>query len=459
MDALPPHYALVKYRTGEDAMPQVMRVYVLFFPPDDRDFMIDQIISRFKAVDEYSPDDHNIYTYVDKGRVLVDGNTFDAFNRLQFIEFINELRTENKDDYTGDETFLSLGTPRLMARMKAITITSEARENIILVARSIEQACCAAIISSAIQSYLAQGKKVQVWAYEKNRMFLTYRRYPWKSEEFSGVQFREGMHSVCNAIYETKQKILSKQPSNELIVLIGMDRICADFEFIEGSSNDGARISVEQLQKAREEELSKKGALVASQLDQIKRDTVAEWAKLKNELQAQAGADGKSAGEIETLLKEAKEKLYSEKRQLALSIQSETQNEADSRESEAYSEDSLPMPTVRTQGEYDAMNDFQYIVKQGSRNGYHFLLCLNSFADLKQTMLKLDLFRHRLAFQVPDDDSRDLFNSKVAGSLPEHICQYYDTLERYSFRPYIHKGIAWDDWDVNDDGEAYRKYV
>jgi len=371
MEALPAHYALIKHQTGTDTLPQVKRVLVMYFADyAPMDLFVDRLNQKMQAVTDYTPNDIN--TYVNKNPVLVDGSSFDAFNRNKFTEYINELKYKNKDDHTGGETFISLGTPRLMASMKAIVITPEARENIILIGRPAEQACIAAIISSAIQSYIAQGKKVQIWAYDKNKLYLTYKNSPWKTDEFRGVVFNEGTNAVCSAIYETKQKIRDKQKSDELIVLMGIDRICADFEFIE-SLDDGVLNNAEETQ------------------DEVKQDA-AESAEHKP-------------------------------------------------------------------GEYNAKDDFQYIVKQGSRIGYHFMLCLNSYADLKQMALSSDIFRHRLAFQIPADDSRELFGNKNASALPEHICQYYDKMEGYSFKPYLHRDIGWEGWYVDNGGNAVNPYV
>jgi hypothetical protein len=413
--------------------------------------MINKIINSYNKVEKYTPSVKE--NYVDKEPIFIDGNTFEAFNKSEFIGYINELRIVNKSDYTGDEAFMCLGAPRLMSKMKAIAITPEARENILLIGRSTEQACIAAITSSAIQSYLAQGKNVQVWAYDKNRLYLTYKNSPWKSEEFSNVRFREGMDSVCDAIYETKQAIRTKKHGDDLIVLIGMDRICSDFEFIESGSSDVAVKSAEDIQKKREDELMKSGATIESVLDQMKRDTVIEWDKMSEEIQRKA--KGKTAAQIEKLLKEAKTKLYAEKRAIAEKIKNEplvTQTIAE--QDEQRNDERQTMPDAHGSGEYNALDDFQYIIKQGSRNGYHFMHCLNSYSDLRQTMLKLDMFRHRLAFQVSDEDSRELFGNKNASSLPEHICQYYDTIERYSFRPYLHNGIGWEGWEVDTEGKA-----
>ena len=95
---------------------------------------------------------------------------------------------------------------------------------------------------------------------------------------------------------------------------------------------------------------------------------------------------------------------------------------------------------------------------QGSRLGYHFLMQLQSLSDVKTCGLKIDYFRYRMAFQLSADDSRLLFNNKVASTLPEHICQFDDTLGHYSFRPYLHHGIDWEGWSVDENETVINPY-
>ena len=109
-------------------------------------------------------------------------------------------------------------------------------------------------------------------------------------------------------------------------------------------------------------------------------------------------------------------------------------------------------------GAYAAQGDFTYVVKQGSKLGYHFLLALNALADLKSCGLKPDYFRYRMAFQLSVEDSRSLFGNKGASTLPEHICQFDDSLERYSFRPYLHPGISWEGWSVDETGKVQNPF-
>ncbi len=449
MDALPPHYALVKYRVSADTLPQVMRVLVMYFPDYDlRDQLIEKINQSMTPVDRYQPND--ISTYVEKHPVLVDGNTYETFPRSSFLQAVSACADQG--EFAGEETLLTFGTPRLMTRMKLVTLTPETRENLVLVGRAMEQLCSASILTSAIVSARLQHRRVSVWAYGKNSLYQMCREGAWKGLECS---YAEGMEQVCGAIRTLKEKIRTKQPGGELIVLVGLDRICSDFEFVDGEAPAAAVLGQQSdARRERESALIKSGAAVATQEAEAVHQYAMLWIKRKNALKREAAA-GKNADEIKAMLKEAEKEFFSNNVPAQVPDgQTQPQEgapKADNRE--------RPGKEQHSTGAYNAMSDLQYVVKQGSRLGYHFLLFLNSYADLRTTGLKLDWFRHRMSFQISADDSRELFGNKSASGLPEHICQYYDTLNRYSFRPYLYPGICWDGWMVDENGEAVNPFA
>lgn len=457
MDALPPHYALVKYRVSADALPQVMRVLVMYFPDYAvRDKMIDELNQTMTAVDRYQPD--SIRTYVNKHPVLVDGNVYETFSPSDFMGAVDAAR--EKSDYTGGETFMALGTPRLMIRMKLIALTQETRENILLVARAVEQMGAASIITSAIQSGLLQGKKIHIWAYGKNSLYRMCKTGAWQS--FS-CTYAEGIDQVCDAVYEIKEKLKQRRLGNDLVILIGMDRICSDFDFVEAGDAGGANLDEREAQRRRQREdaLLKSGAIITTDAEEARRAAAMTWTKRKLELKRKARAEGKSKAEIDAILAQAQKEYFANPAESAAAAPPPAEDKAGagSGQEQAPERDTAQASAPHTPGAYNAMADLQYIVKQGSRMGYHFLLLLNSFADLKVTGMKLDWFRHRMAFQISAEDSRQIFGSKAASGLPERICQYYDTLNRHSFRPYLHKDITWDGWMVDENGGAVNPFV
>ena len=454
MDALPPHYALVKFRIGADTLPQVKRYLVMYFKDyEPRDRMIKQISDSMVASESYNPSD--IRSYVNKHPVLVDGNTFDAFNVNDFNAYIGSVKSEKASDLSGDEMFVAFGSPRLMEKMKLSALSSETRENILLVSRAAEQACAASILLSSMKSFICQGGKVQIWAYGKNRLFRAYRQVFIDN----GIKIIEGIDDVCDSIYSLKQNLMNKETSNMLVVLIGMDRICMDFDYVDGENS-----SEKQPQKPGIKDVRKgfveNGAVVSSEDEEAKRKYALAWLKRKKALEKEYAESEKTKEELMDLFFEEEQKLRAEYGLSTISSANVTTN-SENESSNSLRDDNPPEGKKQKEhvsGAYNAMEDFVYVIKQGSRLGYHFLMNLSSFSDLKQCGLKRDYFRYRLAFQLSVEDARAIFDNRVASTLPEHICQFDDTLERYSFRPYLHYGIGWEGWSVNEDGSINNPY-
>lgn len=469
MDALPPHYALVKFRTGADTLPQVKRFLVMYFEDyGPRDDMIDAIRGAMHPVDRYAPSD--ISSYCDKHPVLVDGNTFEAFDKLAFLAHVRALKKTGKNDLSGDELFMAFGTPRLMVRTKTAALSAETRENILLIARAAEQPCAASILLSAIKSCRAQGGRVQLWVYGKNRLYRAYKQL------FAGASAKivEDMDAICDAIRKLKEALAGKIAANTLIVLIGMDRICMDFDFVDGAASAEKKRKKPTIADVRKD-FEARGAVVTTDEDERNHQHAQAWTARRSQLKEEAKAAGKTSAEIKAFLAEEYARFQEECSANAAPDGAEAANAAPAGTGSAEdapagdgqaerAENAAGEPPAQESAEvltgaYNAQEDFVYVLKQGSRLGYHFMMCLNNVADLKQCGLKPDFFRYKMAFQVSADDSRSLFFSKIASVLPEHICQFDDTLERYSFRPYLHKGIGWEGWYVDEDGRVISPYT
>lgn len=466
MEALPPHYALMKYREGETM--QIKRVQVMYFKGDadvayaPQKQLIERLNRTMKPISEdaYSP--AQINTYVDKMPVIVDGNSYEAFPSASAKQLLSEYRKAEKKSVSDEDTLITFGTPRRMYRAKFAVVSPESRENLLLLSSISEQSCGAAVLLSAIRSFQLQHGEVEIWAHAKNRMYRAFYDPIWKN-----YSIIEGMDDICDTIRDLKQKIQTRTPGRKLILLLGMERICSDFELIDGGGESAAaekKISFEERKKAREEELRKSGAAAESEEELQKRSDAIAWMKKKKDLRTQAKANGMDDAQIKQFLAAEQKKFFDEVRRKAASqpplekqtVLQETaavQNEESLKEQPQEKKEDIP------KGAYNAKLDFQYIVKQGSRLGYHFMLSLNSYADLTQTALKLDLFRHRMAFQISVEHSRLFFGSKIGSVLPEHICQYSDSIDTYSFRPYLHNGLSWDGWFVDEkSGKAINSF-
>lgn len=447
MDALPPHYALVKCRFGADVRPDVIRVHALYIPDYAvRDALIDKIARQMQPVDAYCPKKNN--TYVDKHRVLVDGNSYEAFSADALAEC---LAAEQNDD-GWEQTVLTLGAPRLMAHVRPIVVTDETRENLLLIGKPAEKMCAASVLTSMLRAFLLQGRKVQVWAYERNGIYTLCREQVWVGEAFRGIEYVVGIDAICDAVRDLKEKIRNKVEDGTLILLLGMDRICCDFDFLQGDTAASTASEVAEAVEASRAELDdqarRSGASVGTFEELLDTRMALLWDD--DEQAEQARANGVSEAELPQHL-EAAEAAFREKLAQTLRASAAEQEPKPA---------SQPEPEPKPEhGAYAAQADFQYVLKMGSRMGYHFAMFLYNYSDLKMTGAQLEWFRHRLSFQLSVDESRDIFSTRAASTLPEHVCEYSDTLYQFSFRPYLHGGLSWEGWTVDEQGTVISPFT
>ena len=467
MDALPPHYVLYKYREGDGVV--IKKLHVLYFKGTKENAYIEQkgLIERINGAMHCVPEDQfnpaDITAYVDKQPVIVDGNSYDAFKPAQIREDIEALRSASGSDMVPDDAAFVVGTPRRMERTRLSVLTSEARENILLISRASEQACTASILLTIMKSMKLQNKNVRIWAYSRNRLYKAYR-----NSHFAEFERYEDMDAICDEIRALKKKIIAGETGSDLIVLIGMERICGDFEFMEGGSGKtgaaagqgGTEAGIERFKarKAAQDAANlASGAVAVDELEKWKAGQAAAWglSAERKALSARLKTEGKSKDEIRASMTSAREaffKDYEEKHPKPAAVLNEG---AGDRPAEVEAGGTTAAETeqeheLEPTGAYNAADDLAYIIRQGSRLGYHFLAVLNNYSDIKVMGIKRDVFRYRMSFQTSVEESREIFDSKLASALPEHVCQYSDTIDRYSFRPYIHPGIGWDGWYINE---------
>lgn len=544
MDALPPHVVLTKYR--EDDRMLVRRLAVMYFAgkgneayePQTR--LIRKIKESMQVVERADFDGTNEHTYVDKEPVIVDGNHYDGFCLSQLMGEFDAYRNGHSDEVSSEDKLLAVGTPRRMMRFLPLVLSQESRENLLLVARAAERAAAVSVILSTAKSFAAQGGNVQIWAYGRDRIYRTY-----KDSHFSGYTCVEGIDDVCDAIRHQKERLDQGKNGNDLIILLGIDQICGDFEFYKSKPSASGRMSgmgrnvsadrdlsdvdwnlsaadrnisadltdhmavtEEEQQEVDEvmdafldfepiaEQIEDEGLDAGLSLEEIEAEIEKAREKFLREQAQQNGSgktaanvaaktetsagapeqgktfdtvDGESAGTAEGQRKVAGNKNINTESDIMYTSDFNKMNVSDNnitKEGLSYT-DGLPEKTALEDldnqelvlGAYNATEDFKSVVSLGSRQGYHFMVVLGDYSDLKQTKLNLNLFRHRMAFSLAPEDSQMMFGTtRAASGLPEHICQYTNRMESFSFRPYIHPGIGWNGWEMDEDGTVYNSY-
>lgn len=105
---------------------------------------------------------------------------------------------------------------------------------------------------------------------------------------------------------------------------------------------------------------------------------------------------------------------------------------------------------------YDAREDLVFILTNGPRYGYHFLMAFGTPGEFSQVKLDASLFKHKIMFRMSRADGFGIVSSStsaIVSELENHSFRYSDGLSGLSFRPYLHEGLSWNGWHI-EDGSA-----
>lgn len=420
IDTLPPHVALYKYYDEGKKQTVLSRAQVLYFPDGygPQKQMIEALNKQLRKVSTYDPT--NNLVYADKHPVVADGTSYRVFSGRELAQAIHHFRKHHPEDVFDEDVFFSPGDPRRLIPGQLVQLTDESRENILLMAGS-ELACAMSVIQSAAKAFILQKGSVQVWSYRRNRLYKLYRE-----GQLTKYRCCHTPEDIGEAIEELKEKIKAKKRGNQLIVLLGMERILEELENMEVSepstvSLQDLAVSTTEEQAAYDQYLALKAAM-DEELDRIEEE---------------GEAAGKSDEEIEREMNEAIAR-YTNKNPVKPTPAAPAAAKPIRKEKPDYTE------------------DLRYIVGHGSNYGYHFLLCTEDYPKLRVSKLKPEWFRHKLSFCISSDDASTIFGCRRAAQLPARIGLYSTDTSEYTFRPYLHKGLTWDNWDVDETGNAIR---
>ena len=239
IDALPPHYVLMKYREGDEL--HVKRLQVMYFPGKGDEALkpqrelIKRINQNYKPVpmEEYHKSE---MTYVDKHPVLVDGNGFQPYNKEVLAKQRAEYQAGEGSEYQED-ILISFGSPRRMEQVKFASLSEESRENMLLIARNNEIDCTMSILNSIARQVEEQGGKVHIWTYARNRVYRTY-----KDTIMASMDVCVGDGEIGYAIKELREKVNNGETGRDVYLLLGMDQICNDYANTDYSKLAGKKI-------------------------------------------------------------------------------------------------------------------------------------------------------------------------------------------------------------------------
>ena len=420
IDTLPPHVALYKYYDENKKQTVLSRAQVLYFPEGYglQKQMIEALNKQLRKVSTYDPSNH--FVYLDKHPVVADGTSYRAFSPKGLAQSIHHFRKHHPEDVFDEDVFFSPGDPRRLIPGQLVQLTDESRENILLMAGS-ELACAMSVIQSAAKAFILQNGHVQVLSYRRNRLYKLYRE-----GQLTKYRCCHTPEDIGESIEELKEKIKARKQDNQLIILRGVEQLLEELENMEvfepsAVSLQDLAVSTAEEQAAYDQYLALKAAM-DEELDRIEEE---------------GEAAGKSDEEIEREI-----------------------NEAIARYTSKTSIKPVPAAPIAAKPIHkekpDYAEDLRYIVGHGSNYGYHFLLCAEDYPKLRSSKLKPEWFRHKLSFCISSDDASTIFGRRRAAQLPARIGLYSTDTSEFTFRPYLHRGITWDNWDVDETGNSIR---
>lgn len=402
MEQLPVHHVLTRHAIDNNGN-HLKSSKVLFISDyESQERMIDGIARRLNTTEVFEPENNSSYIY--KQPMIIDGNVY-----IPFIEKEEKIHSYLNDERIDkDNTYLFLGEPRRMLPLYPVEVVDGFGENLLLVSPVTEKMPVTSIFLSIKKSLEMQNKSVEIWADKKNGVLKQLNEECGINDSIAHI----GCGDVCKRIRKIKADLEKRERNDKYIILLGIESLLLDMslESKKESSEYGKRdnslssIFVEKRAPDEPDLLT----LLASADKGLQQDTVG--------IDVDIGIDITIATKGSNL-----------------------------QEVSGLSES------------YDARDDLKQILTLGPKSGCHFIVAFSSVGELKQSKLDLSLFKHKVMFRTARSEALEVIGSggsSVVSELEDHAFRYTNGIEAVSFRPYLHKGVTWDGWTINDDGVA-----
>lgn len=391
MEHLPQYHALTRRQTEGEGNNLEMSKVLYISDYEKQEKMIDNMRETFYPVERY--DLHDKFGYIYKKPLIVDGNSYNAFSSRD-AEMGDYLRSREMMLADGSEHVVFLGEPKRMMPVYPVHISNEFCENMLIIApQSEKMAVCSAVLSM-MDSLAMQGCDMEVWATRKNPVYQQLKFGCQKP-----LRDKVTLDDICQQIAQLKSAIERRVEDNRFIFIAGAEALLAEMSYQTQSAPVNA------------------GGFVGS-------------------------------GHIET-------------------VEKRNQNEPDLLSQMAAilrGEAPVPSTTVAVSNPsqsfmgdmnmaYDAREDLKFILTNGPRLGYHIIMQFGTAGDFGQNKLNASLFKHKVLFRMTKNEAVSLAVSSdaaVLADLDDHSFRYTDGLDGVSFRPYLHQGLSWDGWQLNN---------
>ncbi len=391
MEQLPVHHTLVKSRVPVDIRGNYL-IYSKVLYISDNDVQA-RFIEDIKTALTPVPkySSTDLSSYIDKKTMVVDGNRYVSFESGQ----ADMQDYFYRSDIDEDELAIFAGEPRRMLPIFPIILGRNFQENLLVVGSINEKVAMSSLILSVVKSLKMQDVSSTIIASRKNNVYRHLQQFC----DIASSRLIRDMESICEEIRTLKQKIEARVVGDEFYIILGLEAIYADMMFSANANSNKTAVGIS--------------------------------ATIKYEKRKPGEID------INTLLTK---------------IEQGEAVEIPSSDEQAYETNTNANLSTSI---YDAREDLKYILTQGPKLGYRFVLLYNSVGEFRQNKLESTLFNHRIFFRTPRIDANgivDSNNASIIAELPDHCFRYTNGLDSLSFRPYLHMGIVIDGWQVTGNG-------
>lgn len=402
ISSLPAYQTLFKSR-DESGKVITDRYRNMYTENGEIEVLINKINDAMKPLPFGSVTDNS--TYIEKNSVAIDGSQPKTYESQ--IEYYEDFEAKEDSDFVdAGDVFIYPGVPCSFNLARPFALCSGTAENILLAGGQKEEKI--SVLMSVLKSYEKTGCDVEIWAHERTVAFRKYKNC------FDNARKISDLAEICGRISKIKSDIQAREVTPGLIVCMGYELMASDFEILGGSDF----ISVPKQKSKPVDENKPQIPTLSEILEQVKNCPDPDE---KRRIIAEYNA---SVQEYNTADKKAQE------------------------EEAAQEEEEL---TIR-----DARNDLEWILKNGSFFGLHFLFYFEQGCDFVNLRMRSQVFKHKILFSMSKDDAMEI-GCRKASAIDAGTFVYSNGKDVYTMRPHIFNGIPLNGWIVDDEGNVEQK--
>lgn len=369
----------------------------------------ESILENIAKINEYfSKGDDDNSKYVEKNVSIVvdtDMASYDSkikeFEEMDAILGDEDLRDDpgnngKYDDYDDDDIVLFPGSAKGFNKTMPVFLHKDSCENMLVFGG--ETAGAASVLLTMIKRCKCQGVSCSIWTDSRN---LIYRKQFKKI--FDENVISKGIDEVCASVNNVRNKNNTK---DEVIFVLGYRNLSDEFDLYDGEEYGDVESISEKTENMKAEDVH---SVFESYFEEWKQSLANESVGAVKKQDADKGTDFNDNG---TAVVEKEEKIV-----------------------------------------YDARNDINILLKQGSRRGKHFVFCFENYNDYKSLRMDERLFRHKVLLSMNQEFATNI-GEKSAEKLSNTELLYVANSVKQKYRILLHKEIPFAGLRVDEDGNV-----